>query len=231
MSKIDFQYIMKKLEEDGTEQNRKIYKRHGSGDNLFGVSFANLKKLKKEIKKDHELAEKLWETGNIDAQILATMIGDPKKIKREDIESWLKDINYYVLIDEYVSNIVSKSPLAKELMEEWINSEDEWVGRAGWQLLSIIAMKDKELPNDYYKGYLKKIEDKIHESKNRTKHTMNNAIIAIGMRNNELEDMSLKAASRIGKVEVDHGVTSCKTPDAAEYIKKAWQRKRRKENK
>lgn len=231
MSKVDFQHIMKSLEEYGTEQNRKIYKRHGCGDNIFGVSFANLKSLKKEIKKDHELAEKLWATGNIDAQILATMVGDAKEMKRENIEAWLKDISYYALVDEYVGNIVSKSPLSKELMKAWVNSEDEWVGRAGWQLLAILAMKDKELPNDYYEDYLKRIEDKIHESKNRTKHTMNNALIAIGMRNDTLESKALEVAARIGKVEVDHGLTSCKTPDAAQYIKKAMERKREKDNK
>ncbi|MGQ0518236.1 DNA alkylation repair protein, partial [Bacillus sp. D-CC] len=29
---------------------------------------------------------------------------------------------------------------------------------------------------------------------------------------------------KIGKVQVDHGATSCKTPDAESYIKKARER-------
>ncbi len=36
----------------------------------------------------------------------------------------------------------------------------------------------------------------------------------------------LEAATRIGKVDVDHGQTSCKTPDAVPYIEKAAKRKR-----
>ena len=40
----------------GTAQNRKIYRRHGAGGNLFGVSFANLNALKKGLKTDHALA-------------------------------------------------------------------------------------------------------------------------------------------------------------------------------
>ncbi len=39
----------------------------------------------------------------------------------------------------------------------------------------------------------------------------------------ELESMG--TAQRIGKVDVDHGETSCKTPDAAPYIEKMWARK------
>ncbi len=38
---------------------------------MCGVSYANLEKLKKRIKMDHELAAHLWDTGNHDARILA----------------------------------------------------------------------------------------------------------------------------------------------------------------
>jgi|GEM_PF-2575689 hypothetical protein len=63
---MTFKQTMATLKKMGTAQNVKIYKRHGAGDNLFGVSFANLKLLKKQIKTDHKLAEKLWRTGNSD---------------------------------------------------------------------------------------------------------------------------------------------------------------------
>ncbi len=53
--------VLQELKALGTEQNRKVYRRHGVGENLHGVSFANLGKLKKKIKIDHELAERLWE--------------------------------------------------------------------------------------------------------------------------------------------------------------------------
>jgi hypothetical protein len=55
---------------------------------------------------------------------------------------------------------------------------------------------------------------------------MNGALIAIGLRNPRLEKKAVAAAKRIGKVEVDHGETSCETPDAAAYIAKAKARRR-----
>jgi hypothetical protein len=57
---------------------------------------------------------------------------------------------------------------------------------------------------------------------------MNSALIAIGIRNPKLQKLALAVAKEIGEVEVDHGDTSCKTPDAAEYILKAVNRKAKK---
>ena len=48
---------------------------------------------------------------------------------------------------------------------------------------------------------------------------MNSALIAIGIRNEDLERKAIEIAREIGKVHVDHGATSCKTPDAESYIK------------
>jgi hypothetical protein len=68
------------------------------------------------------------------------------------------------------------------------------------------------------------VEADIHKRKNRVRHEMNGALIAIGCRNAQLEKQALAVAAKIGKVVVDHGETSCKTPDAAEYIRKAQYR-------
>ena len=55
---------------------------------------------------------------------------------------------------------------------------------------------------------------------NRARQGMNQALIAIGSRNDALATTAIAAAERIGPVEVDHGDTDCKTPDAATYIAK-----------
>ena len=56
---------------------------------------------------------------------------------------------------------------------------------------------------------------------------MNQALISIGLRSPSLRKAAVAAAGRIGKVEVDHGETSCQTPDAAAYIAKAAAHPRR----
>lgn len=218
--------ILAELSVLGTEQNRKTYRRHGVMNEMFGVSYANLEKLRKKIKVDTDLAGKLWATGNHDARILATMIADPARLTDREIENWSKDLSNYVVTDA-LARLVARSPLARKKMEQWMKSKSEWIGSAGWLLVGVLAMRDDELPDEYFENHLETIERNIHTAKNRVRYAMNGAVIGIGMRNTRLEKKALAAAARIGRVEVDHGETGCKTPDIAVYIRKAAARKKK----
>ncbi|PWK16464.1 DNA alkylation repair protein [Tumebacillus permanentifrigoris] len=214
---MDLQAVLQRLEGYGSEQTRKTYRRHGASANQYGVSFANLKLLKKELKTNQALAEQLWDTGNEDARMLATMIADPNSISVEVVEKWIGNWPYYPGVDA-VATLVGKAPFASALVPKWTTVEDEWVSYGGWQLVAQLATHDKQLPDDYFAAYLTVIETSIHSRPNRTRHGMNGALIAIGLRNADLEEEALRIARVIGKVEVDHGDTSCKTPDATTYI-------------
>jgi 3-methyladenine DNA glycosylase AlkD len=209
---------MKALEAAGSEQTRKTYMRHGVTGPQFGVSYAVLKTLAKKIKTDHELAARLWDTGNHDARILAMMIADPKAATAKQIDAWVKDLDNYVVTGEF-ANFVAKTPHARARAEKWPSKQGH-VGEAGWVLICHLAMSNADVPDAFFEDYLKTIEKEIHLHKNRRAHGMNQTLIAIGTRNPRLTELALAAAKRIGKVEVDHGDTSCKTPDAAEYIRK-----------
>lgn len=228
MHPYNYKSLMEKLESFGTTQNRKIYKRHGAGEKMFGVSFANLNKLKKEIKQDHDLALQLWASGNIDAKTFATMICEPEKFTSKQLDNMVKVLDYYLLVDVFVSNVVSKSKFLQSKVEKWTKSKNEWVGSAGWISLAYLSRLEESLENVYFSTFINTIEDQIHSSKNRTKHSMNSALISIGLRNSSLEKIAVAAAKVIGKIDVDHGETSCKTPDAIEYIKKTKTHRRSK---
>ena len=100
-------------------------------------------------------------------------------------------------------------------------------GTAGWDLLCVLAATDTAHDDAYYRERLAEIERRIQGSPNRVRYEMNNAVIAIGGRNPALAAAATAAAGRIGRVEVDHGETGCKTPEAAAYIERIWARKRR----
>ncbi len=211
--------VLKKLEGFGTEQNRTVYRRHGVGDNQYGVSFANLRALGREHLGDQRLADDLWATGNHDARVLATIVADPTAISGSQIDAWRKDLDNYVITDAF-AGLVARTPHCQKMMEKWTKAKAEWTSRAGFGLLAHLAMRDAALPNDYFESYLEMIEREIHTRKNRTRDAMNSALIAIGVRNRHLQQKATAAAKRIGKVEVDHGETGCKTPDAVDYIQR-----------
>jgi 3-methyladenine DNA glycosylase AlkD len=216
--------VMDELKALGTEQNRKLLKRRGVGDNMFGVSYADFKKLVKKIKTNHELAVQLWATGNHDARTLALMIADPKQATPELLDNWVHDMDNYVMSDA-LGAYVSTTPLAREMMERWIVSDNEWIGATGWNVLAGLANKDTTLPDEYFEGYLNAIKRDLQGAKNRVRHSMNGALISIGIRNSQLENVAVSTAKLIGKVVVDHGETDCKTPDAISYIEKVKARR------
>jgi 3-methyladenine DNA glycosylase AlkD len=218
--------VMKQLETSGSEQTRKTYRRHGVTGDMFGVSYATFGKLKKKIKIDHELAMKLWASGNHDAQILATMIADARLMSASLLDDWAMSLSNYAITDAF-AKLAAQTPSAQKKFEKWTDSKNEWTASAGWSMLGQ-AVANEQLPDAYFEPYLETIEREIHGRKNRVRHLMNMALIAIGGRNDNLQKKALQVAKKIGKVEVDHGDTSCKTPDAATYIAKTAARRKQK---
>ena len=216
--------VMQELEQLGTAQNVAVYARHGVTDPMFGVSFANLTALKKKIRTHHALALDLWETGNHDARLLATMIADPDAMDAKTLDAWVRTLSDYIVTDAF-AKLAVRTKFARKKADRWVNSKPEFVARAGWHMLATMALDDANLPDTFFQPYLDLIANTIHSRPNRTKEAMNTALIAIGTRSGNLEHDAIEIAARIGKVQVDHGLTNCKTPDAAQYILKTVKRK------
>ena len=216
MTRMD---AMKELRANGSAQTRKICLNHGIRGDLFGVSYAVLVKMKKKIKVDQALAEHLWITGNHDARVLATLIADPTTVSVQTLNTWAKDLNDRHLAAA-LSNVAAEAPSARKQMEKWTAASNEMIGCAGWHTLASMARQNNGLPDAFFEKHLGIIESRIQSDRNWVKYAMNNALINIGVRNPKLERKAIAAARRIGRIEVDHGETGCKTPDAVPYIKK-----------
>ncbi|MCA9122482.1 MAG: DNA alkylation repair protein [Planctomycetaceae bacterium] len=218
---------MRTLKAMGTAQNVKVYKRHGAGDNLFGVSFANLNKLKRQIKIDHELAMKLWSTGNTDAMSLATMIADPTELTAETADKMLKDVSYG-LVGDLLGGVVAKSKHGLAKFKKWSKAKQDTIRQCGYSVLSAMLRDDAaQVPDELCLETLTRIEKEIHNSPNLARQAMNGALISIGIYKPKLQSKAIAACRRIGQVIVDHGETNCKTPDAESYIKKAAARSKK----
>ena len=213
---------MRELEKAGSAQTRKTYARHGAAEPMFGVSFATLKTMTKRIGVDHELAHALWDTGNFDAQNLAVKIVDPARMTSEDLDRWVGEMSPSRMCGGYAAMVAAEGPHAAAKAKEWLASRDARARAAGWTLLAQLALRDETTPDADFEKRLAEIERTIHTAPNSDRECMNMAVITIGARSAGLRKAALAAAKRIGKVEVDHGDTACKTPDATEYIEKMW---------
>ena len=212
---------MSALEKAGSAQTRKTYARHGASEPMFGVSFAILKTLVKRIRVDHELAIALWDTGNLDARNLAVKVADPARISPVDLDRWASAPTVRTC-GGYVAHLAAESPHARVKAEQWLVTRSNAQQCVAWGLVGAMAMLDEATPDAWFAERLTDIEKAIHGAPNAQRETMNRVVIAIGCRNAALRKKATAAAKRIGKVEVDHGDTACKTPDAAQYIDKSW---------
>jgi 3-methyladenine DNA glycosylase AlkD len=214
------------LKKGGTAQNRKIYGRHGVSGEMYGVSYALQKKLAKQAGNDHELAVALWATGNHDARVLATMVCDPTAFSSRELDAMARDLDSYVLADAF-SSVVSRSGKAIQKYGAWKNRKAEHISSAAWNVLASQAFHDDSLTDEFCAEQIDLIAREIHSRPNRTRHSMNQALISLGVRNPRLEKKARAAAKKIGKVEVDHGQTSCQTPDAAAYMTKTLEHRKK----
>jgi len=221
---MDLKSVMSQLESLGTAQNVKTYKRHGAGDDVFGVSYADLKKLQKKVGTDQPLAMKLWGTGNSDARSLAMMVACPEKLTASMATQLMKDVVYPPHALE-VAALVAKSACGLAKMRQWRKQKSEFARTVGYCILASILKDDPDALDDMEcERVLKEVEAEIHRSPNQAKHSMVMAVIAIGVFKPDLSDDAIEAGERIGPVEVDHGETNCKTPEIGPYITKALKR-------
>jgi 3-methyladenine DNA glycosylase AlkD len=218
--------VLDQLRERGKESFRKTYRRHGAGEQVFGVSTADLKSLQKALKKDAALARELWASGWYEARILTTMIADPAQLDEPTLDLWSRDLESYPVIDAF-GGLVARTPFGRAKAEQWMAADDESIESAGWRVLANLALHDTSLPDSYFSSRLEAIRRSIAGAKNRVRHEMNSALIAIGVRNDALEAKAIETARAIGKVIVNHGDTACETPDAASYIAKTLARRKK----
>jgi 3-methyladenine DNA glycosylase AlkD len=214
---MDLKQAEAALRKGGTAQTRKIYGRHGVSGEMFGVSAALQKKLAKQAGTDHELAVGLWATGNHDARILACLVADPAAFSSRDLDAMARQLDNYVLTHA-LAEVVARGPHRLKKFAAWKNRKDEYVSAAAWNILARQAMQDDSLTDAFCLEQIRLIAREIHTRPNRTRQSMNQALISLGVRNPRLEKAARAAAKKIGKVTVDHGQTSCTTPDAAAYM-------------
>ncbi len=219
--------VLSQLEAMGSAQTIKTFVNHGGpADKMYGVKVGDMKTIVKKVKKDHELSLGLYRTGNSDAQYLAGLIADEKKITKADLQEWVAGATWHMLSEYTVAWIAAESRFGWELGLEWIEADRELTADAGWATLAnVVSIKpDSELDIDHILQLIARVETTIHQAPNRVRYAMNVFLICVGGYIPLLSDRCIAAGQKIGKIHVDMGGTACKVPSVAEYIQKMAQR-------
>ena len=167
----------------------------------LGISIPDLRKAAKEIGRDHELALDLWETGIHDARILAGMIDEPGKVTEKQMEKWVSGFDSWDVCDGVCMNLFRSLPVAYEKAVEWSNRSGEFVKRAGFALMAVLAVGDKKAKDEKFTKFLPYIIRESTDGRNYVKKAVNWALRQIGKRNLNLNGTAIKAGEEIYKID------------------------------
>jgi 3-methyladenine DNA glycosylase AlkD len=217
--------IVEEIRPLGLESYRKVIRKHGASEPMFGVKIEHLKKIQKRIKKDYQLALDLYDTGIYDCMYLAGLIADDDRMTKKDLQGWVEGA-CMPLCASTVAWVAAEGRFGRDVALKWIESKKEHVAAAGWATLGcLVALKDDaDLDMSELKKLLGRVKTTIHQQPNRVRYQMNSFLIAVGCYVTPLTADALKTAAAIGKVTVDMGDTECKVPSVAVYIDKVKKR-------
>jgi 3-methyladenine DNA glycosylase AlkD len=170
-------------------------------ENTYGVSVPNLRKIAKEVGRDHALAQELWASGIHEAKILASMTGDPKLVTEEQMEAWVRDFDSWDVCDQVCMNLFEKIPLAWQKVSEWSQREEEFVKRTAFALLACFAWHDKGAADERFIELMPVIVRGASDERNFVRKAVNWALRNIGKRNPSLNRVAIETAREIQGID------------------------------
>jgi len=199
---MQYNDIIRKLKSLANPEAVKGMARFGiNPNNTYGVSVPKLREMAREVGKDHDLAQQLWDSGIHEARLIAGMIAQPKLVTGEQMENWVKDFDSWDVCDQCCSNLFDKTCLAYQKADEWSQREEEFVRRAGFALMAALAVHDKKTADEDFLKFLPLIKKASTDDRNFVKKAVNWALRQIGKRNLNLNKIAIKTAEEIQQID------------------------------
>jgi 3-methyladenine DNA glycosylase AlkD len=229
---MNLKEALAKLESMGDEKRRAHNAKPWAGNpggaaklKQFGCAMGDIRALAKKIKTDHTLALELWKTGNIDAQLLAILLMKPKSLSAAELDKMVRAAKFAWVADWFNSYILKEQPPAdkESLRVKWMEDEDGWAARAGWNLTASKIGKEAEgldLP-----ALLDRVESEMADAPPETQWTMNAVLANIGIHDAKLRKRAIAIGEKLGIYRDYPCSKGCTSPFAPIWINEMVKRK------
>lgn len=170
-------------------------------ENTYGISIPPLRKIARQVGKDHELAQDLWDSGIHEARILACFIDEPAKVTEAQMDRWAADFDSWDVCDQCCGNLFDRTPFAFQKALEWSDHQEEFVKRAAFALMAYLAVHDKKAPDSRFEAFLPIIVRESSDERNYVKKAVNWALRQIGKRSRYLNALAVETAEEIKRID------------------------------
>lgn len=187
------------------------------------TKLGDLRKIAKDIKKDHELAMELWSTEAYLPRLLAILIMDKKLLSQEVLTKFDQDMQMHAfdernnLMDWLMANQLMKGKKTIAMMESWENSDFALQRRAFWYYQARLRWTG-QTPPDNTADLLSKIEANISKEEPEVQWAMNLTAGWIGVYEEKYRSRCIELGKNIGLYKDDKVAKGCTPSYLPEFI-------------
>lgn len=173
----------------------------GKPGTVFGVPLSAMRGLARRYGRDHALAAALWKTGYLECRILAAFVDEPAKVTAAQMERWTRAFDNWAVCDGLCLHLFDKTPFAWEKVAAWRTRDEEFVKRAAFALLAVLAVHQKATPDERFRDALPWCEEAATDPRNFVRKAVSWALRSIGKRSVGLHRGALARARRLARSE------------------------------
>ncbi|TPJ93221.1 DNA alkylation repair protein [Mesorhizobium sp. B2-5-13] len=167
-------------------------------ERALGISHGVQRQIAKKIKRNHERAFALWQTGIVEAQFIASVTADPKRFSAADARQWASSFDSWDIVDG-VSDLFVDTDAWIELIREFAADEREFVRRTAFAMMAWSVVHRKKEPEATFLAFLPIIEVQATDARNFVKKGVNWALRSLGKRSMVMHGAALAVAERLAQ--------------------------------
>jgi len=128
------------------------------------------------------------------------MVEELKLVNSAQMNKWVAGFDSWDVCDQVCLNLFFGHPLAFEKCAEWSHNKKEFIRRAGFALMAVVAVKNKEAGDSDFINFFPLIKKYATDERNYVRKAVNWALRQIGKRNLRLNKEAIKLAQDVSKI-------------------------------
>jgi 3-methyladenine DNA glycosylase AlkD len=164
---------------------------------VFGVSMATMRPLVRRLGHDQALAEALWQTGWLEARLVAGFVAEPARLTAAAMDRWARDFDNWAVTDSTCLHLFCRAAPAWGRVAAWSRRRGEFQRRAAFALLAALAVHDRTSPDARFAAALPRLVAAARDERPYVRKAVNWALRQVGKRNPALHRAALACARDI----------------------------------